>query len=227
MNNDTTKAIATTVDLGFAKVDGLMLPNGKYAIAISQLATIFQFDKNQASRTIKALIGKDFQFDTAKSELNPKAVNILYLDQISKLTYQLAKKGNAVADAFVQAILEEGLERRFDRAFGKQVEEDQRNQLIVLRMKRIMARRLWTDTLRDRSLELFGTKPDPEDYRRWTIKVNERLFNRYHFYCDRDNMEVREQETIELFERMAERKAKLHYLATPDELVEMALSSFE
>ena len=36
-----------------------------------------------------------------------------------------------------------------------------------------------------------------------------------------------EQEAIELFERMAERKSKLHLNATPDELVEMALASFE
>ena len=53
------------------------------------------------------------------------------------------------------------------------------------------------------------------------------LFNRRHFECDRDNMEVFEQETIELFERMAERKAKTHKMATPDQLVEMAISSFE
>ena len=59
------------------------------------------------------------------------------------------------------------------------------------------------------------------------VLVTERLFNKRHFHGNRDNMDQMEQETIELFERMAERKSKLHPNATPDELVEMALASFE
>lgn len=63
MNNNTTKAVIATVDLGFTKIEGLMLPDSSYAIAVLQLAEVFSFDKNQASRTVKSLLGKDFQFD--------------------------------------------------------------------------------------------------------------------------------------------------------------------
>jgi hypothetical protein len=75
-----TKAVVTTVDLGFVKIDGLMLPNGSYAIAVPQLAEILRLDKNQASRSVKSLLGNGFQFDKTQSELNPKPVNILLLE---------------------------------------------------------------------------------------------------------------------------------------------------
>ena len=225
--NDITKAVVATVDLGFEKIEGLMLPNGEYGVAIPQIAKSFRINQNTASRDLKRLLGEDFRPSKTKTELGNQSINVVTLEGFVKIIRALDRKGNDVATAFIDAILQEGLERRFDRAFGKKISDDERNQLVALRMKRIMARKLWTDTLRDRSLELFGTKPSPNDYKQWTIKVNERLFNRRHFECDRDNMEVFEQETIELFERMAERKAKTHKMATPDQLVEMAISSFE
>lgn len=226
--NDITKAVVATVDLGFDKIDGLMLPDGGYVVAIPQLADIKLIPQGRSMKQLESLVGMAFQsHQKIKSDLHPKAVNTISLSDFSKLIRQLDKQGNSIARAFVDAILEEGLERRFDKAFGKQVEESERNQLLALRMKRLLARRLWTDTLRDRSVKLFGVKPEPEDYRDWTIIVNQRLFKRTHFHCNRDTMEVEEQEIIELFERMAERKAKSHPSATPDELVEMVLQSFE
>jgi hypothetical protein len=227
MTNDITKAVVATVDLGFEKIEGLMLPNGEYGVAIPQIAKSFRINQNTASRDLKRLLGDDFRPSKTKTELGNQSINVVTLEGFAKIIRALDRKGNTVANAFIDAIIQEGLERRFDRAFGKKVDEDERNQLIALRMKRIMARRLWTDTLRDRSLKLYNEKPTPEDYRLWTVLVNERLFNKRHFRCDRDNMEQWEQETIELFERMAERKAKLHPQSTPDDLVEMALSSFE
>lgn len=110
--NNTAKAVIAKVDFGFTQIEGLMLPDGKYAIAVPQLAELFQFDTNQASRSLKSLLGKGFQFDTAKTELNPKKVNILPIDKVSSVVYLLAKKGNPQADAFMQAMLQEGIDRR-------------------------------------------------------------------------------------------------------------------
>lgn len=162
MNNNTTKAVVATVDLGFAKIEGLMLPDSSYAIAVPQLAEVFSFDKNQASRTVKSLLGKNFQFDTAKTELNPKSVNILSLAQATKVIYLLARKGNEIANEFMLALTEEGLDRRFSKAFNQRVTEEEYQSRIALRLKRLEARRLWTDVLRDRSLDLWNEKPTPE-----------------------------------------------------------------
>lgn len=220
------KAVVSEVDLGFAQIQGLMLPDGSFAVAVPQLAELLSFDRNQASRDIKALLGKDFRFDTAKSELNSKAVNILLLPQVSKVIYLLSLKGNEIAKELMLALVDEGLDRRFNKAFGRKVTDDEYNARLALRLARLQARRLWTDILRDRSLELYGIKPQPEQYKIWTVIVNDRLFNRDHFFRNRDNMNQVEQETIELFERMARRKAELYPQATPDQLVEMALAAF-
>ena len=226
--NNSTKAVTAPVDLGFAQIEGLMLPDGSYCVAISQLAEIKLVPQNRSLKQLQALTGLPFpSHRKTQSDLNSKPVNIIDLNDLSKLIRQLDKQGNELARAFVDVILEEGLQRRFDTAFGKKVTEAEYNALIALRMKRILARRIWTDTLRDRSLQLYGIKPDSDSYKRWTVKVNQRLFSKRHFFCNRDNMNQLEQELIELFERMAERKAKLNPKATPDEVIELALLAFE
>lgn len=225
--DNTAKAVIATVDFGFAQIDGLMLPDGSYAISIPQLADVFGTSRNTFSRDLKRLLGDAFRPSKIATEMGNQAINVVTVEQAAEIVYHLARGGDKVADAFMRAILQEGLARRFDKAFGKRVSDEEYNALVALRMKRLLARRIWTDTLRDRSLDLYGYKPDSEGYRRWTVKVNERLFNKSHFRCNRDNMNQLEQEAIELFERMAERKAKLHPHASPDDLVEMALSAFE
>lgn len=225
--NNSTKAVAAPIDLGFTQIQGLMLPDGSYCVAVPQLAEAFQSNPNTFSRDLKRLMGSSFSPSKIKTELGKQLINVVSVSDASKIAYALAKKENPIADAFVQAILEEGLERRFDTAFGKKVTEAEYSALIALRMKRILARRIWTDTLRDRSLQLYGIKPDSDRYKRWTVKVNQRLFSKRHFFCNRDNMNQLEQELIELFERMAERKAKLNPKATPDEVIELALLAFE
>lgn len=93
-------------------------------------------------------------------------------------------------------------------------------------MKRLMARHAWTDVLRDRHIQCFGVKPNQNQYKAWTVRANQVLFNRRHFNCDRDNMEMEEQRVIESFEYMAARRAKQNPRATPDQLLELALDIF-
>lgn len=229
MQNTTKKAIVATIELGFAKVEGLMMPDGTYAIAVPQLADIFQFDSNQTSRTFKPLLGKGFQFDTshkAKSELNPKAVNILYLPEVARLIKALAINGNPIADEFLDAILEEGLDRRFARAFNLRVDEEEYDARIRQRMDRILARTTYTDFIRNRYLELYGTKPPQRLYRDITVMVNRKLFGRDHFFCDRDNMNETQQQAIAHFETFVNLRAKNHPGEDPAIVVEKVLQVF-
>jgi hypothetical protein len=156
---------------------------------------------------LKRLLGGDFKPSKAKTEFNKNYTNIIPLSDFKKIIRALDKSGNTIASAFTDAILEEGLERRFDSAFNRLVDEAERNARIELRMKRIMARHQWTDILMNRHIKLTGNKPLPEDYKRWTVIVNNKLFNQPHFKCDRDNMKFNEQLLIEQFEFMAARVA--------------------
>lgn len=119
--NNNTKAIVSKIDLGFAQVEGLMLPDGSYAIAVPQIADLFGDTRNYASQSLKRLMGADFKTHKVSTEFNPKPVNIVKLEDFKKIIRLLDKKGNEVASAFMDAILEEGLERRFDHVFNENV----------------------------------------------------------------------------------------------------------
>lgn len=220
------KAQVATIDLGFAKFDGLMLPNGEYAIAVPQAADLFERSRSVASRDFKRLLGERFETSKASTEFNQAPINIISISVFRLLVRELDKQGNAIASALVDAFFEESIERRFDTAFDKKVSEAEYNERLALRMKRLVARHAWTDVLRDRHIQCFGVKPDKEQYRLWTVRANEVLFSRRHFNCDRDTMAMEEQRVIEAFEYMAVRKAKQKPNAAPDQLLELALETF-
>lgn len=213
------------IDLGLMSPDGLML-DGQYGFAMPQVADIFQFDKNQASRGVKALMGNDFQFAKWISELHPKAVNVILIQDFSLLTLKLAFKGNVIAQSLSQVLMEEALERRFARAFGVKLDEDELHERLKLRMKRLLARHDWTDVLMNRHVDLTGEKPLPSQYKKWTVTVNKRLFGQPHFCCNRDTMTAEQQKTIYDFESMAQRRAMQHPTISADELVIKALDTF-
>lgn len=82
-NNSTTKkAVTAKVNLGFAVIDGLMLPNGDFAVAVPQVADVFGILSNNASRDIKSLLGEGFDFVKIKTDLNSKEINAMTLDQL-------------------------------------------------------------------------------------------------------------------------------------------------
>lgn len=160
----TIQAEVATVDFGFIYVEGLQLPDGGYAMGVSQVARLFLFDTTHASRTIKTILGKDFVLAKVKSGLNPKPVNILYLEQVKIVARTLDRQGNELATSFIDACLQEALERRFDEAFNIKRTERERNDLILTRVQGKVARRKLTDAIRD----YLARHPEVSDnHRHW------------------------------------------------------------
>jgi hypothetical protein len=223
----TERAKVAIIEYGFGEFEGLMFPSsGEYRIAISQLARLFSVRQDNIQREVKALMGEDFQFVKCLSELNNRKVNTLSIEEAARFAQLLAFKGNALAQSFCLASVSETLERRFDRAFEKVVDEEEYNHRLALRMKRVLARKDWTDVLMERHVDLYKVKPCPNDYRAWTTEVNWHLFDRPHFNSDRDTMSLAQQETIFDFERMAKRLAKKHPTYSPSKLIQLALETF-
>jgi hypothetical protein len=223
-----SKAEVATVDFGFIQVEGLMLPSGEYAIGVRQANEFLSFagSHRNANRALKALLGEGYAGLRVATELNSNKAYILTIDQFKRVVRELDKRGNPVASAFIDASLEEAIERRFDRAFNVKRSEDERNALMELRVKRLLARRKWTDVIQQRNLELFGMVPTPEQFRDWTVKANLALFNCRHFKCDRDNMTITEQMIIESFEFLCCRWAKKYPQETPDQILDRVLATF-
>lgn len=223
------KAVVAQIDFGYAKIEGLMLPDGSYRMGVSQVTSLMPTlaTQNNATREVKALLGKDSNLLKISSEISKAPVNTITIDQFIQLVKKVViQKKNEEAIALLIILAEESIERRFNHAFGVKCSEEDYNKLLTIRWKRLLARRDYTDVLMERHIDLYETKPIAEDYRVWTVKVNKALFGCQHFKCNRDNMTTEQQEMITDFERTVKRFAVKYDHATPMELIDRTLETF-
>ena len=145
-----TKAIVTTIHYAGLEFEGLMLPDGNYAIAVSQAFKLLDPSvllRNQL-RKVKSLLGKDISVLKISSEINSNKVNILTLDLYSQLLMKLAFTGNELAQNFLLASTTEKLERVFDKAFDIVREEREREARFAARLSTKATFRPMTDQLK-------------------------------------------------------------------------------
>jgi hypothetical protein len=140
------KSIIAQIDLGFATIEGLMLPDGTYAVSVPQIAKLFSLGSSHAARDIKTLVKKstlvnlsnqeqenqiDFDCSNFISQTQIEGqrhkINVIYLEYFPLVIHELHKKGNKLARAFADALFLEGLERRFDEVFKVKKTEEVRN----------------------------------------------------------------------------------------------------
>jgi hypothetical protein len=143
------RAEIAIVKIGCLEFDGLMLPDGTFGIAVPQICSVFQIDKNQASRTFKAILGDEFQFAKWRSTLHPKAVNVLSLIDFEKLLRKLDRNGNLLAQQLVDLLLGLSLQQLFSDAFCIQFEKEERQQWLKDRQEGKEKRRTLTDSIKD------------------------------------------------------------------------------
>ncbi len=150
------KAVVATVTYAGFEFPGLQLPDGSYAIAVTQIVELFQrsnegfqFLKNNANRDIKYLLGNDFQFLKFASEINPRKVNILTIEQFGELTFHVAFRGNDVAKAILKASVSTTIEQAFDIAFDNKQALEEYQEKQQARVQGKIARRNMTNVVRD------------------------------------------------------------------------------
>lgn len=144
----TQKAIVTKINYAGLAFDGLMLPDGSYAIAFKQVDTLFNLGlQKNITRGVKALFPKGTQdFKKTLTEMSTNQMWILTLDQFSACCAILCTK-NEFAMNFVLASTTEKLERIFDSAFGVVIEEREREQRFAARLMTKASFRPLTDQL--------------------------------------------------------------------------------
>lgn len=226
-----TKAVRVQIKLGDIPLDVYQLPDGSYKLAGKQITDAIEKPNNSLYRfygvkSLKALPHKGLgSIQSIKTNEGGSFIPV-EIETATNYWLQMAFKGNVKAKAIAQACMVESIERRADHALGIMRSEQERNERLKLRMSRLLARSSWTDTLKQRHQDLFGSAPSSEQYKQWTGNVNLALFNRWHFYCDRDNMTIDQQRVIEQFEFMCCRMADKHPNATPEKILDIALSTF-
>lgn len=119
------------VKIGIREVEGLLdVSTGTFYVAVTQIADQFHFDRIQASRDIKAMMGASFQFVKAKTKLHPKAVNVVSLAQYELIVAKLDRKGNKIAQEFRDELVGLSLTQLFSDAFGIKFEEEDRQEYL-------------------------------------------------------------------------------------------------
>ena len=133
--SNITKATVATVKLGDLEIEGLMLPDGSYAIAFSQLATLKLVPRNRSIKQLKSRIGGDFpSHQSIKTELNSKPVNVIDLEDFTKIVKKLARSGNERAFDFLEIMAGLSLRQLFADAFGEKFEVEERQEWLKQRM---------------------------------------------------------------------------------------------
>ena len=141
------RADYSEVAIGHLALPGLMAEDGQFGLAVPQLADQLQLAKDHASRDFKAMLGTDSQLAKWISPLNPKAVNVLTLDQFKQITLSLALSGNVKAIEFVRVLLGLSLYQIFCDAFHVRMDAIDRQQ--------------WLEESQDRAFSEPALMPEP------------------------------------------------------------------
>ena len=145
-----SKAMIALVNIGSnIEIEGLRLPNGTFAVSVSQIANLFSIPQKNSSRDFKALLGEGFQFLKTSSELHPKPVNIISLSQFEIVMMMLDRMGNLKAQELRDALAGLALNELFCDAFGVVSDARTRKAWLDARFKGIQERTSLTDAIKD------------------------------------------------------------------------------
>jgi hypothetical protein len=193
----TRKATIAIVKMGTLQIEGLRFEdNGEYAVAVPQICSIFSLSKVHASRDIKAILGAGSQLSTARTTLNPKAVNCVTLLEFERVVRALDKKGNKQAEALADSLVGLALTQLFSDAFGIEFDKHDRQEYLTARLAGKITRRTLTDAIK----EYLGKQNEvSENYRKFIYsncsdKINRSLFGKTaaklcaERSCDRDSL---------------------------------------
>lgn len=164
----TSRAKITNVQIGNVSIEGIMLPDGTFAIAFPQVYELFNLKQKHANREILWLLAtqskgltvpqtkdkisvKDLRAmaltvpQTFKTEVNDRGLNILTLDEFNDIVSELVISGNKEAIAFTRLTRRLILEQLWSDAFGIRFEKEERQAWMKERQAGKTDRRSITD----------------------------------------------------------------------------------
>ena len=93
-------AVVSPVPIGNLSIEGLLLQDGSYGVAVSQIVALQFVPPNRSLKQLETLLGMVFQSHLkVKTILNPKVVNAIALKDFEILTFELVLRGNSSAIA--------------------------------------------------------------------------------------------------------------------------------
>lgn len=137
-NNNTSpkKALVARVNIGTISIEGLMLPDGSFAISLQQLRELAfpSISQTNAKRELQSACGKDFQLIKCATEISNNPQWIISLEQLNFCLTELAFKGHKEARSLVRIFSGLALHQLFCDAFGVKFEKEERQKWLKERM---------------------------------------------------------------------------------------------
>ena len=147
-------AIVSPVKFGTIEIEGLMFSDGSYAIALQQVASLFQVIPTTAPKWLKAILGADaslFSVTTNREQVEGRRVrskeSALTLIQFERVLRVMDRKGNLTAQSMTDALVGLSLTQLFSDSFGVKFEADDRQKYLETRMAGKVTRRTLTDSI--------------------------------------------------------------------------------
>jgi hypothetical protein len=144
---ESAKATRATVSIGAMAVDGFMLPDGSYRMSLSQAAEMVDLTARNAfdflrSNAFKTLLGETYTVSISEDadliEIEGQSrFRALPLEVVSAYWVWQSHRGNKKALMLVIALVTETLERRFDEVFEVTRTEQERNEMLNQRVRRL------------------------------------------------------------------------------------------
>ena len=94
------RAELATVKIGSLEIEGLMLPDGSFAVAVPQIADLFLATRNYAAQSLNRLMGKDFETHKVKTKFNQNSTNCVSILAFETIVAKLDRTGNKKAQDF-------------------------------------------------------------------------------------------------------------------------------
>ncbi len=146
---NSKKAKVADVKIGNKIIEGIMLSDGSFGIAIPQIASLVCTSSNTASRDFKRLLGEDFRPSKVSTELGNQKINVIDLIAFEQILAKLDRKGNFFAQQFRDDLVGLSLQQLFCDAFGQKFDLEERQQWLKIRQEGKITRRHLTDAVAD------------------------------------------------------------------------------
>ena len=154
----TSRAVVATVKFGLIEIEGLMLPDGSYVIAIPQIADLLitgdvkkdgmRTSKSQLSKNLKRLCGESFRATKTRTELGNQAITVVTLEQFEVVLAKLDRVGNKQAQELRDELAGLSLRQLFADSFEEKFEQEERQDWLIKRQATKFTFRDMTDELK-------------------------------------------------------------------------------
>jgi hypothetical protein len=144
MANNILTAKVAIVRFGSIEIEGLLIEDGRYAVAQQQAAKLFQIIPTSAPKWLKSILGKDaslFLVKTNREQIygvrSRSSEKALSLKDFETLIVELSFEGDKTAQLMSRALIGLSLAQVFSDSFGVVFEKAERQSYLASRISQI------------------------------------------------------------------------------------------